>query len=126
MIDWEQVRKRVAHGEDEAVEFKREFGDLKGIGKTLCAFANGGGGLLVLGVDDDGSFVGLSESPDQTSERLTSFLQSGLSSPVSARLGRAELASDAWVHWIAVPRQAWTRADALQGKRLGQAWEGER
>ena len=37
-------------------------------------------------------------------ERLTSFLQSGCSVPVSARCGRHE-DPNGWVHWIDVPRQ---------------------
>ena len=30
--------------------FKRGLGDLSDVGKTLCAFANGDGGLIVIGV----------------------------------------------------------------------------
>ncbi len=105
MIDGEQVQRRVASGEDERTEFKRGLGDLRGIGRALCAFANGGGGLLVLGVEDDGSIVGTGEAPEKLAERLTSFLHSGLSNPVSGRIGRAEQPSGAWIHWVAVPRQ---------------------
>lgn len=124
MIDWEQVQTRIAAGEDERTEFKRQPGDLRSVGRALCAFANGEGGLLVLGVDDGGAVVGTSEAPEESAERLTSFLQSGLSNPVSARLGRAEVLSGAWVHWIGVPRQRGPEPMRFKGKvwvRRGRA-----
>ena len=71
---------------------------------AICAFGNGNGGLLVLGVDNAGTIVGVREDPERMQERLTSFLQSGCSVPVSARCGRYE-DPNGWVHWIDVPRQ---------------------
>lgn len=103
-MSWPDVQKRLATGEDQRTELKRGLGDLKAVGRTICAFANSEGGLLVLGVEDTGAIVGVKENPDAVQERATSFLQTGCSSPVSARLGRHESASG-WVHWIEVPRQ---------------------
>ena len=62
------------------------------------------GGLIVLGVDDAGTIVGVRENEERVQERLTGFLQSGCSVPVSARTGRHE-DPNGWVHWIEVPRQ---------------------
>ena len=103
-MQWLDVLNRVADGENEHTEFKRGLGDLSAIGKAICAFANTRGGLLVLGVDDSGVIAGVKEDADKVQERLTSFLQSGLSSPVSAKTGRHEDPAG-WVHWIDVPRQ---------------------
>jgi len=50
-MEWPEVERRIAAGEDARTEFKRGANDLRGIGKTLCAFANGDGGLIVLGVE---------------------------------------------------------------------------
>lgn len=102
-MDWLSVLERIEVGEDERTEFKRLV-ELKAVGRALVAFANGDGGLLVLGVDDDGSILGVQEDAEKMSERLTSFLQNGMSAPVQARLGRYQ-SPRGWVHWIEVPRQ---------------------
>ncbi len=103
-MEWTEVLNRVAAGEDERTEFKRHFRDRSAAGRTICAFANTEGGLLVLGISDSQEIVGVAEGSAQVQERLTSFLQSGCSSPVSARLGRHE-DPNGWVHWLEVPRQ---------------------
>ena len=103
-MEWADVLRRIEAGEDRATEFKRELGnDRSAIGKAVCAFANGDGGLIVLGIDDAGSIVGLNADPHDVHERLTTFLQSGCSAPVGARYGRHEV-ENVWVHWIEVPR----------------------
>lgn len=48
--------------------------------------------------------VGVKEDPEKVQERLTQFLQSGCSVPVSARCGRHK-DPKGWVHWVEVPRQ---------------------
>ena len=63
-MDWPDVERRIAGGENARTEFKRGVGDLGGVGRTLCAFANGDGGLLVIGVDDAGAVVGVGENPE--------------------------------------------------------------
>ena len=104
-MEWAEVLRRIEAGEDRTTEFKREFGsDLSAIGKAICAFANGEGGLIVLGVDDSGAVVGLNADPHEAHERLTGFLQTGCSAPVGARCGRQETSNGRWVHWIEAPR----------------------
>ena len=103
-MEWLDVLQRIEAGEDWKTEFKRGLGDLSEIGKAICAFGNGDGGLIVLGVDDAGTIVGVRENEERVQERLTGFLQSGCSVPVCARCGRHE-DPNGWVHWIEVPRQ---------------------
>ncbi len=102
-MDWLTVLQRMEAGEDEHTEFKREV-DLRRVGIAVAAFANSDGGLLILGLSDDGELLGVQEDPEKVSERLTSFLHSGLGVPVQARLGR-NLSPSGWVHWVEVPRQ---------------------
>ena len=104
-MEWLDVLRRIEAGEDWRTEFKRGLGDLSDIGKAICAFGNGDGGLIILGVDNAGVIVGVREDPERVQERLTSFLQSGCNVPVSARCGRQE-DPNGWIHWIEVPRQA--------------------
>ena len=72
-MGWPDVQRRVADGEDARTDFKRVVGDLRGVGKAVCAFANGDGGLVVIGVDDASDIVGDGENPDTVQERLASF-----------------------------------------------------
>ena len=89
-MDWPEVERRIAAGEDARTEFKRGVSDLRGIGKTLCAFANGDGGLIVLGVEDaTRAIVGAEADPEAVQKRLTSLLHTGCGKPVTARCGRA-------------------------------------
>ena len=69
-MEWAEVERRIRAGEDAVTEFKRGVGDMRAVGRTLCAFANGAGGLLVLGVDDAGATVGVSASSDAVQERF--------------------------------------------------------
>ena len=102
-MEWADVQRRIEDGEDARTEFKRGFGDLSRLGRTLCAFANGGGGLLVIGVDDAGRVVGDDGNPETVQERLTSFLQTGCGKPVTAECGRQDTAGGS-VHWVNVHR----------------------
>ena len=49
----------LARGEDSRHQFKRDETNVDSIAAELAAFANSGGGLLLLGVNDDGSVAGL-------------------------------------------------------------------
>lgn len=102
-MEWLEVLQRIEAGEDHHTEFKRRV-DRSDIGKAICAFANTEGGVIVLGVTDDREIAGVKENAEQVQERLTSFLQTGCSAPVSARTGRHE-DPRGWVHWLEIPRQ---------------------
>ena len=101
---WLDVLRRIEAGESRNTEFKRGLGDLSAVGKAICAFANTEGGVLVLGVDDGRTIVGVREDAERVQERLTAFLHTGCSSPVSAYSGRHK-DPKGWVHWLEVPRQ---------------------
>jgi ATP-dependent DNA helicase RecG len=103
-MNWPEIVERITSGETDTVEFKRGLGDLKPIGRTIAAFANTMGGVLILGVEDNGEIVGIRHAPEATAERLTAFLQTGLNTPVQAKIDRHEDANG-WVFWIEVPRQ---------------------
>lgn len=62
-MEWPEIQQRIVGGEDARTEFKRDMGDRNAIGKAVCAFANGDGGLVVVGVDDASAVVGVRENP---------------------------------------------------------------
>ena len=51
--------QRVALGEHTRQQFKRTFSSPDALAAELAAFANSGGGTLLIGVNDDGSLAGL-------------------------------------------------------------------
>ena len=52
-----QVADIIKNGETQMLEFKRQWKD--DYLKTLCAFANTDGGIILLGVDDNSQIIGL-------------------------------------------------------------------
>ena len=104
MVEWQDVQRRIDAGEDRHTEFKRGLGDLSAVGRAMCAFANTEGGLIVLGVEDSRRITGVKEDAERVQDRLSSFLQTGCSAPVHARIRRYKDPAG-WVHWIVVPRQ---------------------
>ena len=103
-LDWKAIERRIDAGEDQSTEFKLGLGDLSALGKTICAFANSSGGVLVLGVDDQRRICGVREHPKKVQERLTSFLHTGCSQPVTAWIG-CHSDDVGHVFWVEVPSQ---------------------
>ena len=60
----EKISKILCHGENETVEFKEAGGDLlpSSLFDTICAFLNTEGGIILLGVKDNGEVSGV--NPD--------------------------------------------------------------
>src|SRR5258707_2796932 len=49
----------IDHGEGFRIEFKRRISSAEKIARTMISFANTKGGIILFGVDDDGSIVGV-------------------------------------------------------------------
>ena len=61
-MDPQQVKKLIELGETPTVEFKRCGGNPSAdVFETICSFANGFGGTLLLGVTDNGAIEGVGE-----------------------------------------------------------------
>ena len=63
----------IAQGESPEIEFKRSPG--KNVGRELCAFANSGGGTLLIGVSDRGRIVGV-DNHNRAKSRIQSVARS--------------------------------------------------
>ena len=57
--DTTRIRMLVAEGEHAHQDFKFAVSDIRKIAKSLSAFANGGGGRLLVGVKDNGKIAGV-------------------------------------------------------------------
>ena len=53
------IRKLIAEGEHQQLDFKFGINDSRKIARTLAAFANTDGGRLLIGVKDNGSIAGV-------------------------------------------------------------------
>ncbi|MCF6268896.1 MAG: ATP-binding protein [Melioribacteraceae bacterium] len=62
-----KIKEVIANGENSTTEFKRRFSTHNKIAKEIIAFANTKGGVLLFGVDDDGSIYGV-ESEKEIAE----------------------------------------------------------
>lgn len=60
------LRKLVAQGEGAFLEFKRKASTPDKIVREMIAFANSGGGTLLVGINDDGEIVGLKHPEDDS------------------------------------------------------------
>lgn len=58
------LRARLATGENLHTEFKRRIESPDELSKDIVCFANTDGGQLIIGVDDDGTIVGVANSDD--------------------------------------------------------------
>lgn len=56
--------------ESKTLEFKRDTSSLDNILKCVIAFSNTAGGIILIGVDDDGTIIGI-DNPARTQEQLT-------------------------------------------------------
>ncbi len=63
-----ELREIIQGGESSTVEFKRKFTTTEKIAREIIAFANTTGGYLIIGVDDDGSVVGVTSEKEQVSQ----------------------------------------------------------
>lgn len=54
-----ELHKLIEDGENSTVEFKRKFSSPEKIAKEMIAFANSKGGMILFGVDDDRTIVGV-------------------------------------------------------------------
>lgn len=75
MLSKDEVTSLLQQEEGSRLEFKKSIHFKERIGRTLCAFANSGGGLLVLGVEkmeDKTSIAGITK--DETYQKLAAIM----------------------------------------------------
>jgi predicted HTH transcriptional regulator len=75
-------------GEGQACEFKEDFPEGNKLAKSVAAFATAGGGLILIGVRNDGKVVGLDEvDADRLYHRAQSIAES-VEPPVAHRVSQ--------------------------------------
>lgn len=71
-----RLEEHLYRGEGETIEFKRELPRNKDkLLKTVAAFANGEGGVILVGVDDDGTVVGVGQPINEGKDGITNLIR---------------------------------------------------
>jgi ATP-dependent DNA helicase RecG len=101
--DWEAI---IAAGETHTVEFKSDRTCLsdQDLVEAVTCLANGSGGLLFVGVEDDGSVTGLHKDHCQRSDLLPSLVASRTVPPLSVGVEVISLGVNTGVRQVAVIR----------------------
>jgi hypothetical protein len=88
------------YGENQWVELKVRLPQASELAKQMAAFANSGGGVLILGVADDGEVAGwLPSDADMAVRRIRSTADSALPNLAHVRRGEVEAG---WLVWAVV------------------------
>ncbi|WP_442498204.1 RNA-binding domain-containing protein [Methylobacter sp. sgz302048] len=61
-METEELLSIIANGEDSKHQFKADFTNANAVAAEMVAFSNSKGGVLVIGVNDDGSVTGLNSA----------------------------------------------------------------
>jgi len=74
-MDVNQLREIISKGENQEVEFKESFHSNQEVSKTLCGLANTFGGILLIGIEDNGGIKGIKENADKLQQQMSSANQ---------------------------------------------------
>ena len=78
-----ELREKIYLGEDSTIEFKRALPERKELSDEMAAFANARGGVILIGVEDNGDIVGIDrESLDGDEKTVVEICQDSIDPPV--------------------------------------------
>ena len=114
-----ELLKVINEGENSHVEFKRDDGQADSIAKEMSALLNLEGGLILLGVEDDGSVTGLARNRGEAERWVMNIARQNLQPEVIPHWSSVALEGEKVVGIIRLP------SDSL-GKpykaKCGQCW----
>ncbi|MFQ5856557.1 MAG: helix-turn-helix domain-containing protein, partial [Anaerolineae bacterium] len=84
----EELRQLIVHGEGPTVEFKREF--TTAIDREMVGLANGGGGIVLVGVADDSTIVGV-DDPRLVADRVMGLCRTNVKPPITPEIAAVEI-----------------------------------
>ncbi len=59
MSDYPEIFRLIKRGEDQQLDFKQHISSPAKIARTIVSFANTDGGMIVVGIDDQGEIIGI-------------------------------------------------------------------
>lgn len=83
-MEAEALLKIIANGEDSSHQFKADIHHAASLGAEMVAFSNTQGGLLLIGVNDDGSFSGLTQNDvSRLNQLISNAASSNIRPPIA-------------------------------------------
>ena len=64
-----ELIEKIHLGEDTTIEFKRELPHKNSLADEIAAFANARGGVILIGIDDNGEIVGINRQTLDRAEK---------------------------------------------------------
>lgn len=81
-MDAKQARKILAEGETQDVEFKESFPGTEETAKLICGFANVDGGIIAIGVKNNGRVAGITGNADELQKKMAVISQNIKTPPI--------------------------------------------
>jgi len=71
-MDKEQILAIINGGENDEVEFKQDLGNLQTLSKTICSLGNTKGGVIIFGIDNRRTLIGIEGDRDTIQQKISS------------------------------------------------------
>lgn len=98
----DKIKQLIAQGENSAVEFKNAAVPAADLAKEMVAFANSKGGVILLGIDDDGTASGITPG-NSTEEWVANIARNNVIPSLVIETGQAML-DEIPIRFIVVPK----------------------
>jgi len=123
-MDLSTIEKLVKEGEGPCLEFKVEFPrQARDMAKEMAALANTQGGIILVGVSDDGDLIGVSD-PDNVMNRIAGVARNSCRPPLSVEIDKSPVGEGKYIVWVKI--QAGETLSLVEDKcyiRVGSASE---
>ena len=114
-----ELLERIANGENSRVEFKRDDCHPDDLTREMSALLNLKGGVILLGVEDDGRISGLTRSREQAEEWVMNIARNNLQPPATPVWTSMKMKDDNVVGVVELPADS--PGKPHKAKR-GKAW----
>lgn len=102
-MDTQTIKQLISENESETIEFKTSTAQLKRAFETICAFLNGEGRQLIIGINDNGKVIGQTVT-DKTQKEIANEFGKLEPTPVLEISYVPFNSTKASLIWIKVPR----------------------
>lgn len=89
-MEADEIRQLIDQGEGPTVEFKREF--TTAIDREIVGLANTGGGIVLVGVADNSTVVGI-DDPQYTADRVMGLCRTNIKPPIIPEIATTDVDS---------------------------------
>lgn len=104
-MDLKYLQSQIALGEDSKRQFKRNMTNVDALAAEMAAFSNSEGGVIYLGVEDDGSLTGLSfEEVARLNQLISNAASQHIRSPITVQTENIALDNGRLVIALTIPK----------------------